>query len=373
MPERIRIKRAVMADLEDLVRLESASFTSDRLSREQYRYLLTRGRAVVLVASVDGRIAGSAVVLLHHGHHAARLYSIATASEMRGRGVGRALLKRAEAEAVRHGFGRLSLEVRRDNAAALALYDSAGYRVVADLPGYYEDGADGVRMVVDLGPDPGRLRLAVPFYAQTTEFSCGAACLMMVMKYFRPELVLDRTLELNLWKDATTVFLSQGHGGTGPFGLALAAVERGFDVHVRLSDDRVPFISSVRDPHRKEIIRLIQADQEARSRERGVRVTCGDFLLADLTGDLLAGMVPIVLISAWRLYATKQPHWVVLTGYDARQVSFHDPFIRYLQKGKGSRRSWRIPIEEFNRMHRHSRDLRQAAVLIGPGTGRPHP
>mgnify|MGYP006197207747 CR=1 FL=1 len=40
---------------------------------------------------------------------------------------------------------RLRLEVRQDNAAANALYQAAGYRPLAALPGYYEDGAAGWR------------------------------------------------------------------------------------------------------------------------------------------------------------------------------------------------------------------------------------
>ena len=38
-----------------------------------------------------------------------------------------------------------------------------------------------------------------------------------------PGLTLDRTLELRVWREATTIFMTSGHGGCGPDGLALAA------------------------------------------------------------------------------------------------------------------------------------------------------
>ena len=37
------------------------------------------------------------------------------------------------------------LEVRQDNAAAVGLYEAAGYARLAPLPAYYEDGGDGWR------------------------------------------------------------------------------------------------------------------------------------------------------------------------------------------------------------------------------------
>ncbi|HEY5340689.1 MAG TPA: GNAT family N-acetyltransferase, partial [Candidatus Aquilonibacter sp.] len=47
----------------------------------------------------------------------------------RGAGVGAALLARAEDEARRRGVPYMALMVTKENAAARALYDRAGYRV----------------------------------------------------------------------------------------------------------------------------------------------------------------------------------------------------------------------------------------------------
>ncbi len=50
------------------------------------------------------------------------------------------------------GAALSTLEVRRSNAAALALYGDLGYRQVGVRPNYYaEEGEDAIVMVRDLG------------------------------------------------------------------------------------------------------------------------------------------------------------------------------------------------------------------------------
>ena len=75
---------------------------------------------------------------------------VADAPEYRGRGIAQQLIEAAHRQARQRGCRRVVLEVRCDNAAALALYQRRGYRAVEMLPAYYEDGADGTRLAVDL-------------------------------------------------------------------------------------------------------------------------------------------------------------------------------------------------------------------------------
>src|SRR5262245_16023483 len=76
----------------------------------------------------------------------------------------------------------------------------------------------------------------VPHYAQTTDFTCGPSSLIMSMAALDPRVKRSRALELQLWREANTIFMgaSGGHGGCGALGLALAAHRRGFkaEVHV---------------------------------------------------------------------------------------------------------------------------------------------
>jgi len=142
----VRIRSAELSDLDDLVALEEHSFTSDRLSRAQFRRHLDSDSAKVLVASTGPhRFLGTAVVFFRKRSGVARLYSIATHHAARGQGVGSALLDATEQLARRRRCRALRLEVRADNPAAARLYERLGYRRLAALESYYEDGADGWR------------------------------------------------------------------------------------------------------------------------------------------------------------------------------------------------------------------------------------
>lgn len=138
------VRPARAADLPALLALE-ALFPGDRLGPRQFRYHLQNPRARLRVIVRSGRIAGYALLLLRARSATARLYSIAVDPRQHGQGLGARLLADAERQARRAGASALRLEARLDNPAATVLYTGRGYRRVAFLPGYYEDGADGWR------------------------------------------------------------------------------------------------------------------------------------------------------------------------------------------------------------------------------------
>ncbi len=141
-----RVRRAAASDLDDLLALEESSFSSDRLSRAQYRRHLDSDSALVLVARANRhRFVGSAVLFFRKGSAVARLYSLATLPESRGQGVGAALLKAAADVARRRGSRALRLEVRTDNNAAIGLYERHGFRRIGRYTQYYQDGTDAWR------------------------------------------------------------------------------------------------------------------------------------------------------------------------------------------------------------------------------------
>jgi ribosomal protein S18 acetylase RimI-like enzyme len=59
------------------------------------------------------------------------LYDIAVEPELRGRGLGRALLRLVEDEVRAEGVSRIELNVFGDNSPARRLYESAGYTEIA--------------------------------------------------------------------------------------------------------------------------------------------------------------------------------------------------------------------------------------------------
>jgi ribosomal protein S18 acetylase RimI-like enzyme len=148
----VRIRKAAPGDLVALLALENSAFVTDRMSARQLRRHLASASAECLVAVGDRGVLGAALLFLRRGSKVARLYSIAVADAARGTGLGARLLEAAERRAREREARVLRLEVRGDNDAARRLYERHHYRRIATLPGYYEDGADGIRYERELRP-----------------------------------------------------------------------------------------------------------------------------------------------------------------------------------------------------------------------------
>lgn len=368
----VAIRRAQLSDIPALLALEQRCFPGDRLTRRQFRYMLTKANAVTVVADRShGRqppvITGYVLVLFSRGTSMARLYSVAVDPDARARGVARDLVQAAEEEARERECACVRLEIRKDNTASIRLFERCGYRRIGEYDDYYEDHMDAWRYEKSLAPSLRPDMVRVPFYEQTLEFTCGPSALMMAMKALDPEMPLDRKFELRLWREATTIFMTSGHGGCGPFGLALAAAQRGFSVEVHVSDERMPLIDSVRSEEKKEVMRLVQEDMLDELRGLDVPVHYGGLTAADLRTRFDAGGIPVVLISSYAIYGEKFPHWVVVTGFDAHFVYAHDPFVDY-EHGETPMDSINMPIQQrqFERMARYGKAGLKAVVVIYP-------
>ena len=70
----------------------------------------------------------------------------------RGKGVASALLEGALRRLRRRRVAQLQLVVRVSNQPALAFYEKYGFEPKRRVPGYYEDGGDGIAMVRPVTP-----------------------------------------------------------------------------------------------------------------------------------------------------------------------------------------------------------------------------
>ena len=84
------------------------------------------------VLHFEGRPAGCLLLAEIPARHALELVYLGLAPEVRGRGLGRALMQRVLAIGARRHFGVMSLAVDAANAPALQLYRRVGYRAVAE-------------------------------------------------------------------------------------------------------------------------------------------------------------------------------------------------------------------------------------------------
>ncbi|WP_205623968.1 GNAT family N-acetyltransferase/peptidase C39 family protein [Marinobacterium rhizophilum] len=317
---------ATRADIDTLLDIEQQCFSSDQLSRRSFQRLIKHGHASLLLAFSDEEIAGYTLVLYRKGTHLARLYSLAVLPQMRGRGIARQLLLDAETSAREQLCVFMRLEVNVGNRSAIALYEQSGYRPIGTIENYYEDGASALKMEKPIRRQAlAGSKTRTAFYEQTTPFTCGPASLMMGMHALVPEYRMTRREELQIWRESTTIFMTAGHGGCSPQGLALSAWRRGFAVRLYCNSTQVPFIDSVRNPEKKQVITLAHEDFTEQLLETGVDIREREMTLAQLQEHIQNGDVLISLISTWRLNRNKAPHWVIITAADKRFVYLTDP------------------------------------------------
>lgn len=320
------VRPARMEDLDRLYDLEVATFDSDRLSRRRMQHWIQADNGILLIADEDGQLLGYCLALFHRGTRLARLYSLAVSPQARGKGVARKLLRRLEKMAAKRGRLFMRLEVAQDNIPAISLYQKLGFVAFGTFEDYYEDHRDALRMQKRIRYMEGNLKhRSVPWYQQTTHFTCGPAALMMAMAALDKKVRLRQQLELDIWRDATTIFMTAGHGGCHPIGLALAAQARGFHSSVMINTRAAPFVDSVRGQDKKQILEVVHEHFVEQAREAKISVKYGDVTQKRIEQWLDDGALVLMLISTYRMDQKKSPHWVAITAIDDECLYVHDP------------------------------------------------
>lgn len=365
----LQFRQATLADTEALLALENRCFKDDRISRRSFRRFIEMPRDRVIVATEDDQLVGYSLVLMQANTRLARIYSIAVNPELQGRGLGEQLIGESERQAAAAGRIIMRLEVRTDNAGAIALYRRLGYRQFGTYRDYYDDHGDALRFERRiLFYEPTGTFPEVPYYPQTTDFTCGPASLIMAMAAVDHHQTMTTLQELRIWREATTIFMLSGHGGCGPHGLALAAWHRGFEATAYISQEGPLFRETVRNEDKKKVLELVHEGFLCDIGATGIELHHDPLTLEEIERVLRQGRVPIILISTWQLNRTRIPHWVTVCAVDDQFVYLHDPEID-TKEGEAVADKQYLPIDRqvFDRMVRYGRNQPlQAAVIIGP-------
>ena len=149
------IAPATAADLDAIDEIERHSFPQP-WPRSAFAAELTRPLARLDVARAP-RVIGfcNYWIVSEPGGDAGEvhIHTIATHPDHRRAGVGAALLHHALDQARAAGCTLATLEVRRGNAPAIAMYERAGFRTVHVRARYYQDNdEDAFLMVSELSP-----------------------------------------------------------------------------------------------------------------------------------------------------------------------------------------------------------------------------
>lgn len=206
------------------------------------------------------------------------------------------------------------------------------------------------------------------YYNQSTGFTCGPSCLMMALNALDPKIKIARPLELQLWREATTIFMGDGHGGCSALGLALAAKRRGFGAEVWMNRGGVFLADRLDDKDHVAIMRLLQDADLAEAKRQRLPVRRGVPSIADLRRQMMKGAIPIVLVSTNLFHGDDTPHWVVVSEITDDAVKVNDPWISH-DLGQSARvQSGRsVSHADFKRMTVYGLKKERATVLIKHG------
>lgn len=366
-PKLVITRKAKLSDVNELVKLENACFDYDQLERRNFQWMIRKAHSIFLVLQYKNTLIGYGLALINRGTSLARLYSICTLKEFQGAGLAKNLIKELEFRASEdEDCAYLRLEVKENNKSAIKLYEKLGYHKFTVKDDYYDDGKAAWCYEKRIRTLTKPQRLNVPYYTQGTEFTCGPSSLMMAMKTFHPKVELSLSNELQIWREATTIFMTSGHGGCGPHGLALSAWRRGYKVEMYLSRSEVLFLNSVRTLEKKKIIELVHRDFEKKISETNIKVIKKKLTLEDLKDVLKRGGIPLVLITTYHFDLNRAPHWVVVTAYDENFIYIHDPDQYHTAEHAGvtSRVHIPIPEDQFLKISRWGKDRLSATVVI---------
>lgn len=328
--DKFQYRPANINDIDALIAIEDGCFSSDKLSRRSFKRFIINQQSIVLVCFKQQEIVAYLLIVFHRGTRLARLYSMAVLNEYRGLGLSKQLLTTGESLAIEKGALYLRLEVNSTNHVAIALYNKLNFREFAFIENYYEDQSDAIRMqkrIRYFSPKTAvqQVHKHMPWFKQNTPFTCGPTALMMALSALDKNYVVTLEEELELWREATTIFMTSGHGGCHPVGLALAAQARGFNAKVNINSSDALFVDGVRSEDKKQIIATVHEHFIKQSKQKNLVVNYQETSAEMLKVACDQGQISLVLISTYRLDRKKAPHWVVISGYDEQCFYLHDP------------------------------------------------
>ena len=139
----MEITAATFRDFNALRKLEHACFDKDAWSFLDLLAVLTFPEVVRLKAVEDGQMVGFVAGDPRPSEGFAWIATIGVDPHYQRRGIGRAMLRAAEAQL---HTPRVRLTVRLSNQGAISLYEQEGYHTIDIWKGYYNDGEDGLVM-----------------------------------------------------------------------------------------------------------------------------------------------------------------------------------------------------------------------------------
>lgn len=147
-------RKAALGDLRAIAAMERRYFGRHAFGPGMLLYLVFHAGEGFIVAESGGQVVGYIVVRRESVRRKrAELPTFAVREDLRGRGIGSALLSQALDYLGRAGVRRIALQVSVRNPGARRLYEKFGFKVERSLTNYYGNAEDALLMArtVDAG------------------------------------------------------------------------------------------------------------------------------------------------------------------------------------------------------------------------------
>ena len=134
--------------LSSLKDLDQSFFPTPWSSESWDKVFYTLGEKYILISEGDGSVMGFTLFDINGADSFAHLLKILVNPNVRGLGIGKALLNKALDELKLRGIKDFFLEVEEHNNPAINLYESVGFKIIHQKKQFYSNGATALIMTM---------------------------------------------------------------------------------------------------------------------------------------------------------------------------------------------------------------------------------
>jgi len=188
------------------------------------------------------------------------------------------------------------------------------------------------------------MRLGVPLYKQTTDFTCGACATLMIWRYFDRNEQLSKRNEFSVW----TEIVALPFKFSSPYRIAAFFIKKGFETKLLMSqgisgEGKILLECCQTDPaERKLFLDFFEKHNEILKRHISSAILDRNPTMLDIRRALSNRSPVIALVDSY--YTSKArgakdpphlPHWVVIRGHEGERFYVNDSTHEsVLQTGK---------------------------------------
>lgn len=159
---KINIRKSETSDLLFLETLEHVCFPHyQQSSRRSLRHSITSSFQLVFIAETHENTAPKPVgaIIANLYQRTLRLFSLGIIPEAQGQGIGEKLIIYMKELATKEGFEKLSLEALKSDERLIKWYQKQKFTISEELPNYYGNGIDAVRMLLAISVQKDKTRI----------------------------------------------------------------------------------------------------------------------------------------------------------------------------------------------------------------------